>query len=178
MAVVGMFVVRIWCFLMIICAVVVAKEYQQVKCVSKGHIDHYYHFFFNCMVPVVLYHRHHSHKPLQLCDTDLGDMKPTMRAVMPNMVIGGKCTQTPAPAVTTPTSSPTVPHLITFEGFDGNFGADVNRMSINDRHAVANQLKETMPKNDSYVLTKLDILLIGRAPPKETRERVCQFTNR
>jgi hypothetical protein len=133
-----------------------ASNAIQLRCESKGHVDHYYHFFFNCLVPVIVFHHHHPNKSLQLCDSPIGDMKKIFEAVVPKLTYADQC------------STDKNQEAITLPGYDGDFGAGVIRLSSLDRKMVVNQFRDTMPKADRTNFSAAEILLIGRAPPSSS----------
>jgi hypothetical protein len=134
------------------------KEVQDVKCFSQeGNIDHYYHFFYNCLVPVIIFHERNGKKRLRLCSSPIGEMINIFKDVLPRMQYTKDCGK----------------DVVYLRGYDDEYGTGVKRISSASRQLVLNHFAEvtanTNVTSDAYNATK--ILLIGRGPPNRPHNR-------
>ena len=123
---------------------------QDIKCFSVlGNVDHYYHFFYNCLVPVIIFHERNSGKRLRLCASHIGDMVSIFKEVLPHMQYNRECGK----------------DAVYLKGFDDDLGKGVKRITSSSRHLFNHHISEI---EDAFTSEDVDILLIGRGrPPTE-----------
>jgi hypothetical protein len=148
---------------------------QDVKCFSQeGNIDHYYHFFLNCLLPVVVFHQQNLNKRLRLCSSPVGDMIHIFRDVLPHMKYNRDCDRR---------------NTVYLKGFDDSYGRGVKRITpllrdtfirhflnlplpVNRTASNTNSTNATAEISAAAVLSPTDILLIGRAAPTPDSRRL------
>jgi hypothetical protein len=130
------------------------RRIRYIKCVSqKGHIDHYYHFLYACLVPIAVFksqikHPLNSRKldpQLVLCESNVGSLQNKLSAVFPGLQYLNECPESPR----------------VLEAYDHNYGAGIVELKNSSRSAVIKQLYESVPA-DILPPSPIKILLIGR----------------
>jgi hypothetical protein len=130
---------------------IVGSTYLQ--CYSeRGNIDHYYHFFFSCFVPLLVYHHEHPLQEVVLCSSHIGfRMAAILNVVLPKVPIIRHCK----------------PSRIRLKAFDGNYGSDVKLITPWERDYVIGHLSSLVQSTDN---DRFKVLLIGRMSVQRQRE--------
>lgn len=147
----------VWCLIcgflwnLISSAVPSSAEVQDLKCYSvEGNVNHYYHFFMNCLVPVILYHERNPGKKLRLCSSHIGGMAAIFKDILPNMQFSKDCGK----------------DTVFLKGYDDDYGKGVKRITQGMRlsvlrHFATFRVNMTKPMK----LNETAVLLIGRDRP-------------
>ena len=120
---------------------------QHIRCSSEvGNIYHYFHFFFNCFVPLVVYQEKNPKVLLILCGSRVGGLFSVLKDIIPSLKEIDECPQ----------------KVLQMPEFDGNLGRNIIRITASDRNLIIDKLNRLSNKNASFAHT-IQILLIGRA---------------
>ena len=127
---------------------------NQVQCFSEiGLIDHYYHFFFNCLIPIILHSKSHPGEGVVLCDSNIGPhMAAILTSVMNRKVVVVRDCKGPR---------------VRLKGFDGNLGRDVTKITPSNRFDVLAHMRSLL--GDDPLSGHIKVLLIGRLSGQKKR---------